>query len=365
VIEQGLDAQQAVLLGKLRRAAGRPVSYRELQEAGVEYPASVVEELELAGLPVERTYLNTSSGRRLVSGVRLRSSPRRPGTVAPPRASRGARPPRAAARPPSRPREPTRPRRQLALTAVGSRWRERADAWMQTLDRRVPARFTPLLIAATAAAVAAAIALTVGAGGSRTARRSPTALTTAARHGSATRRSRAHAGAGQSGRRAAPQTAPARSPSPPAAAAPAPAAPSQPGAAAATPAPAGPPAKAGGSSAAQLEAQGHSLLQAGRAGEAVPVLEEAVAATGESVERCIEPGSEACFTYAYALYDLGTALRLDGQAGAAVPILERRLQIDNQRATVADELALARDQAVTPLGPKRKKLHRRGHHRPG
>jgi hypothetical protein len=49
----------------------------------------------------------------------------------------------------------------------------------------------------------------------------------------------------------------------------------------------------------------------------------------------------ASLIYAYALYDLGSALRLHGQPAAAVPVLQRRLQIDNQRPTVQAQLELA------------------------
>lgn len=94
--------------------------------------------------------------------------------------------------------------------------------------------------------------------------------------------------------------------------------------------------------ATQLEAQGHDLLEAGQYGEAVPVLKRAVLATGETVGACVEPANTTCLTYAYALYDLGRAERLNGEPQAAVPILERRLQIDNQRSTVGAELQLAR-----------------------
>jgi hypothetical protein len=52
-------------------------------------------------------------------------------------------------------------------------------------------------------------------------------------------------------------------------------------------------------------------------------------------------------TYAYALYDLGRALLLDGDPRAALGVLSERLQIDNQRATVQEELELAR---VTDVG---------------
>jgi len=66
---EGRDHQQALVLGALRRAAGAPVSYAELREAGVELPASVVSELELAGVAIERCF---GDGRGVV-GVRLDS----------------------------------------------------------------------------------------------------------------------------------------------------------------------------------------------------------------------------------------------------------------------------------------------------
>ena len=55
----------------------------------------------------------------------------------------------------------------------------------------------------------------------------------------------------------------------------------------------------------------------------MPILKRAMAATGEDVSACVEPDSTMCLTYAYALYDLGRALRLSGDPAAAVPILER------------------------------------------
>ena len=94
--------------------------------------------------------------------------------------------------------------------------------------------------------------------------------------------------------------------------------------------------------ATALEARGHGLLEAGRYGNPVPVLNRAVLATGETLGACLEPASSTVLTYAYALYDLGRAVRLSGESQAAVPILERRLQIDNQRWIVDAELHLGR-----------------------
>ena len=72
------------------------------------------------------------------------------------------------------------------------------------------------------------------------------------------------------------------------------------------------------------------------------MLREALRASGGSGTRCAEPTSEACLTFAYALYDLGSALRLEGDPHAAIPILSERLQINNQRAAVQEQLDLAR-----------------------
>jgi hypothetical protein len=116
----------------------------------------------------------------------------------------------------------------------------------------------------------------------------------------------------------------------------------------AAPAPASPAAAAtpvSAALAAQLEARGHELLEGSEVAAAVPVLQRALVATGESLSGCVEPVSETCLDYAYALYDLGRALRLDHQPAAAVLILERRLRIANQHSTVQSELALARQEA--------------------
>jgi tetratricopeptide (TPR) repeat protein len=86
-------------------------------------------------------------------------------------------------------------------------------------------------------------------------------------------------------------------------------------------------------SPATLNDQGDQLMQAGRYDEAIPLLEEAVAAY---------PDGSSDLTYAYALYNLGRSLRLVGRPDEAVPILERRLRIPNQTATVQRELDAAR-----------------------
>jgi serine/threonine-protein kinase len=79
-----------------------------------------------------------------------------------------------------------------------------------------------------------------------------------------------------------------------------------------------------------LEARGHQLMTDGNYAAAIPVLRQAVAAAS--------PGS---LTHAYALYDLGRSLRLAGDPIDAVKVLYQRLQIPNQTGTVRAELQLA------------------------
>jgi serine/threonine-protein kinase len=89
---------------------------------------------------------------------------------------------------------------------------------------------------------------------------------------------------------------------------------------------------------ATLNAQGFELINEGRPAEAVPILRQAV----ESF-----PEGSTDLNYAYALYNLGNALRLSGHPEEAIPVLEQRLQIPNQQSTVAAELARARAEAGT------------------
>jgi hypothetical protein len=252
---EGRDHQQKLVLDALRQAAGAPVSYAELRAAGIDLPASVVSELELAGVAVERC-VGEGTG---VVGVRLDPANEATAQTTP------------------LPDDQSRLKAGSRVLAIAA-------------------------LVAGIAVVAVIAALSTSGGGRRTA--VPIA-----------KRSHPRPVAAASGPRA-PR----------------------------------PPASTGSTStvpvspalATELEAQGHSLLEAGQYADAVPVLKRAVLATGETLGACLEPASSTCLTYAYALYDLGRAERLNGEPQAAVPILERRLQIDNQRSTVGAELQLAR-----------------------
>lgn len=83
---------------------------------------------------------------------------------------------------------------------------------------------------------------------------------------------------------------------------------------------------------AALNEEGFALIQAGEYEAAVPKLEEAVAAF---------PAGTEDLNYAYALFNLGNALRLSGRPEEAIPILERRLEIPNQEGEVRKELETA------------------------
>jgi hypothetical protein len=329
VTVQGRDHEQALVLDALRRAAGAPVRYDELRAAGVELPASVVSELELAGVPIERCV----GGERWGVGVRLD-----------PANDPAARPtPEAAQRPTPTGAEPDRGWSGVriyrastlegcllsvlawlsSLTGRGKARRRRrpAGGGRVSASRRAMATGTSApnvrdkpyrvsswrrVLALTAilagAAIVSAVVTMWTPGGD---------LRTRAAAARGTHRGVAVATAPR------PRIAP-RSTHP------------------------SPTVPVSGALATELEAQGHSLLEAGRYGAAVPVLKRAVLATGETLGACLEPGSSACLTYAYALYDLGRAVRLSGEPQAAVPILERRLQIDDHRSTVGAELQLAR-----------------------
>ena len=60
---------------------------------------------------------------------------------------------------------------------------------------------------------------------------------------------------------------------------------------------------------------------------------------------------------AYALFDLGHALRLAGRPSEAIPVLEQRLQNPNQQGTVQHELDLAQAEAGGGTRPGKGKGH--------
>lgn len=325
----GRDHQQALVLETLRRAAGAPVSYAELRAVGVELPASVVCELELAGVTIERCVSETSG----LVGVRLDPAndlgvgpvpdpvcPSMPTDTEPEGAWSSVRLARASSLSRAfssvktgrlgfsgkgsgivRDRAMGRGRRAVARSVTAANTKR--DAVRERSFAANP-RSRVLAVAAVLAGIVVVSSLVVLSGGPHRATR-------------ATITTRPHPRVVAAARRSPPASPPRSTP----------------------PAPAVPVSAA---LATELEAQGHGLLEAGRYGEAVPVLKRAVLATGETPGACLEPASTTCLTYAYALYDLGRAMRLDGESRAAVPILEHRLQIDNQRSVVSDELQLAR-----------------------
>ena len=282
--EVRLERQQAIVMEALSASPGAAVGYEELREAGVEFPASVVSELELAGFPIERCYEHDGRA-HLAVGVRLDTA--RALYVPPPASAGGAEERDVAAR---------------GLPAV--RW---PSAWPRLLHDGAYTRWLAawgLVGVATTIVVLGAVGLASGGRGGP-------------RPGGAHRRSARVTVSDSSVHRA--NTA-ARASHP----------------AVRTPVS---PVLAG-----QLEAQGHDLVEAGEYEQAIGVLRRALAATGENVGECVDPTTEACLTYAYALYDLGRALRLNGSPGQAVGVLEHRLEIENQQPIVAEELASAREQ---------------------
>jgi serine/threonine-protein kinase len=97
-----------------------------------------------------------------------------------------------------------------------------------------------------------------------------------------------------------------------------------------------------------LALQGHSLIDQGNYAAAIDVLRQAV-------QDCPVSTTDPC---AYALYDLGHALRLAGRPAEAIPVLQQRLQNPNQRGVVQQELELA--QAALSGGGKPGKGHGKG-----
>jgi serine/threonine-protein kinase len=88
-----------------------------------------------------------------------------------------------------------------------------------------------------------------------------------------------------------------------------------------------------------LNDQGFALIGQGKPTDAVAPLQR-------SVDGFRAQGRKGDIGYAYALYNLGNALRLSGRPAEAMPYLEERLQISNyKRGIVKKELETARKQA--------------------
>jgi len=320
------DQQQAKLVDSLRAAAGAPVGFDELRDLGIERPAVLCYELEAAGLPI--TLTRAPDGRS--TGARLEER-EPPELHAPPndRPSplpaldvatlwrRLARTLGAAATAGRHAAERGAAGAHAISPRLSATARRLADA--ATQPRSPAASLYPMLAAVALIATLSATAILVIANPGRSGHRAAIARAQVRpAHGAPTQRLP---------RRAAP--APGREP--------APVAPS---------AVKGAPVNVSPADATALQVTGHQQLADGRYGEAIGSLLAAIRASGQSLSGCTEPTTEACLTFAYALYDLGRALRLDGNPTAAVPVLRERLRIDNQRQVVEQELQLARGDSV-------------------
>jgi hypothetical protein len=95
----------------------------------------------------------------------------------------------------------------------------------------------------------------------------------------------------------------------------------------------------------QLNDRGFATLQQGDAAGAVAPL-------SQSVQAFRQQGRTGEIDYAFALFNLGSALRQSGRPGDAIPFLEERLKVsDYKRGVVQRELALARQQAGQAANP--------------
>jgi hypothetical protein len=304
------DEQQAKLVDSLRAAAGASVGFDELRDMGIERPAVLCYELEAAGLPI--TLTRAPDGRS--TGARLDEP--EPEELATRQAG-------AAARPVPTPARSLGPRLGDAAMMFAAKCSTRALEARAWLARR--ARVHPRVRMAGAPMLAAAALFVALAG---------TAILVIANPGWSGHPAARAQVPGSHGAPA--QRAPRRSsPAPGGGPAPVPPAAVQ-----------GAPVKVSPADAAALQATGHQQLADGRYPQAIGSLLGAIRASGQSLSGCTEPTTEACLTFAYALYDLGRALRLDGDPSAAVPVLRERLRIDNQRPVVEQELQLARGGSV-------------------
>jgi tetratricopeptide (TPR) repeat protein len=293
------DEQQARVVERLRAANGAPVSFDELREMGVENPALLCYELAAVGVPVER------------------------------------------------PREPGRGALALSVRLEQFSGGEHLDDGGQRQDREQPEHGEPLLgsiasllaraswrrplgrlrtsrpLVAGGVVVALAVAVGIGLALGQSSGHTAASLSAAVHHPHASVHApRAGTSTGGARRASVPDRHVAQ--------------------AVLTPNAQRKQITVSPVAAASFEAEGHQLLATGRYVAAIGDLRSAIQASGGSLSRCAEPTSEACLTYAYALYDLGRALQLDGDPGAAIPVLSERLRIDNQREAVQQELDVAR-----------------------
>lgn len=294
---EGSDRQQAVVLDMLRRARGAPVSFARLKEAGVEFPASVVVELELAGIAVARCRID-AGGARHAAAVRL--DPERD----PAHASPTDRDDRYPVGPAHEAVAPIALARARVPAISARRWATRAA----------------LLVFVGVLATGALLSLT-GPAGVAPSRARPHLVSLPASSAGEGKKHRTTAAHQLRLRAHQPRPKSAhihRSAPPPVSAA----------------------------EAWTLDIRGHDLLLARDYGQAITALRAATAATGEHLAACRQPTTETCLVYGYALYDIGQALLRGGHPSAAVAVFQRRLLIDNQLPVVEAALTVARTQAT-------------------
>ncbi len=354
-----LDDEQARMLEILRTAGGEPVTFGELRSRGIDNPAMLCYELEIAGLPIKHVERAQPGGGPVPVGVQLEE----PWLTAP---------------------EAPEPRRRtdalvdwlmLARKRAGAAAlasRRLAGAWGDRVNRRLGAgavalrsRSLPgaghlrghavrwrrgsrggmllaapvLLVLALLAVVLASATKHSGATPTKLSARAHSALLKGISGSSAPRASRlqvahrAHSTSEGDGLASSEGSLGAHGPD-----------------------------ATGAGTASQLQSEGHQLLAEGRYAAAAADLRAALSASRVSTAGCEEPSSDACLTYAYALYDLGRALQLEHDPSAAVPVLNARLRIDNQRSTVLAALRSARSQLHS--GSQAHPAHPHGGHSP-
>jgi hypothetical protein len=309
-----LDEQQAQLVERLRAAGGAPVTFDELRGIGIENPALLCYELAAAGLPITRT-ASPAEGMPALS-ARLEPDHR------PPPAAEAAPDQQQATEEISCSRARGSSLQAAAARALASLERGRAIAEQLTRSTRSPlARHRPSALVAALGLLmvfGAAIAIALGdlahdrAARVRSARSTVRSVAGSSSNGKSLRANAPGGQAQPAGRQPAAGSRPATVPT-----------------------------RISPAAAVALEAEGHRLLTDGSYASAVPALASAIRVSGQSLASCTEPATEACLTFAYALYDLGRALRLEGRHAEAVSVLSERLRIDNQRPTVQHELELA------------------------